>query len=367
MRKKILVAVGVVAVVSVAVFGWNWMSYGRYMQSTDNATIDGDIVSVSSKVSGQIALVAVADNQRVKAGDSLFQIDDSDLRAAYDERKAALDAAYAAVQVAQANLAVTENAIIEAQATLKSAQAEYNRADADYRRYGKLNKSQFASQQRYQTARATAISAKSDVDRAKAALDTETTRLDLRRAELTQAKANAASQKASLDAASIRLHDTVVRAPKDGVVGNIGIRVGQYFSTGQRAMSLVPVDDVYVTANYKETQIEHMQPGQAVVVHVDAYPDHEFIGSVDSVSPGAGSQFSLLPPENATGNFTKIVQRIPVKIRVQSEENYLLIPGMSVEAEVDTRDPKTSDFGHLSNTHAFVQAPKPVQVAEPRQ
>ncbi len=354
MRKPILIAAAAVALAGGAVYGWTWYSHGRFVETTDNATIDGDIVTIAAKVSGRVANLAVTDNQPVKAGDVLIRIDDADYRAAADQQAAALEAARAAVAVAEANLVVTRTAIAESQADLASARAEATRASADLARYAKLNASQYASEQKVQSARADATKAAAEVERAAAALKTQESRLALQSAERDQARAQAEAQAAALDAAKIRLADTVIRAPIDGVVGNKGVRVGQFVQIGQQTMSVVPVAAVYVTANFKETQVARMRPGQPVEIDVDAYKGRTFSGVVDSVSPGSGAMFSLLPPENATGNFTKIVQRIPVKIRIDAA-GALLIPGMSVEAAVDTK----GESGTLTSANAFAARETP--------
>ncbi len=354
MRKSIVFVVAALAGCGATVAGWNWYSHGRFIESTDNATVDGDIAGIAAKVSGRVAAVEVGDNQPVHAGDILLRIDDADYRAAVGQQAAALDAARAAVAVAEANLAVTRTAIAETRAQLHAAEAERVRAGADLARYAKLNAAQFASEQRMQSARADAAKANAEVERIAAALATQESRLALQAAERVQAQAQAESQTAALDAARIRLADTVIRAPIDGIVGNRGVRLGQFLSAGQQTMSVVPVAEVYVVANFKETQVARMRSGQPVEISVDAYKGRTFSGVVDSVSPGSGAMFSLLPPENATGNFTKIVQRIPVKIRLdQSARQALLIPGMSVEARVDTR----GDEGPLSRANAFALRP----------
>ena len=362
MRKPIIFGAVAIALVAAAGFGWQWYTHGRFVETTDNATIDGDIVTISTKVSGRVAAIAVGDNQPVHAGDVLIRVDDADYRAAYLQQEAALAAAKASVTVAEDTMALTRNAIAEAQADLNSARAEQTRANADLARYKKLSDAKFASEQRMQSAQADAAKATAEVARKAAALATEQSRLALQASQLTEAQAQAEAQAAALDAARIRLDDTVIRAPVDGVVGNKGVRLGQYLQAGQQTMSVVPVSEVYITANFKETQVARMRPGQPVEIEVDAYKSRTFHGVIDSVAPGSGAMFSLLPPENATGNFTKIVQRIPVKIRLDSAARQaLLIPGMSVIAHVDTE----GDEGPLTRANAFATAPgaQPPQTA----
>ncbi len=334
MRKPLILAA---LAATAGAGGLAWFFLGGHVETTDNATIAADIVAIAPKVPGRIARLPVADNQPVRAGDVLLEIEDADYRAARDQAEAALRAAKAAVEVADANIVLAGNAVAEAEASLASARAERTRAGADLTRYRALNAAQYASQQKMQTAQADATKANAAEARAEAAFATQKSRFDLLAAERRQALATVERSEAELAAAEIRLRDTVIVAPTDGVVGNKGVRLGQYVQTGQQAMSLVPVDGVYVVANFKETQVARMRQGQPVEISVDAYRDYVLHGRVDSLSPGSGAVFSLLPPENATGNFTKIVQRVPVKIVLDKDSRgVLLIPGMSVEARVDT-------------------------------
>ncbi len=336
MRKPLILAA--LAASAIGAGGLIWYLNGRHIETTDNAAIAADIVSIAPKVAGRVAALPVADNQPVHAGDVLLRIEDADYRAAAAQAMAALAAAKAAVDVADANIVLAGNAVTEAEAGLASVQAERVRAAADLSRYRTLNRAQFASQQKMQTAQADSAKATAAVERARAALATQKRRFDLLAAERRQAIATAERAAAELTAARIRLADTVIVAPGDGVVGNKGVRVGQYVQPGQQAMSLVPVNAAYVVANFKETQLARMRQGQPVEITVDAYRGRTLHGRVDSLSPGSGAVFSLLPPENATGNFTKIVQRVPVKIVLDDDaRQVLLIPGMSVEARVDTR------------------------------
>ncbi|MGE4527681.1 MAG: HlyD family secretion protein [Rhodospirillaceae bacterium] len=360
MRKRLILGVAAVGLCIGGYFGWSWYSHGRFIESTDNAYVSGDIVAIAPKVPGRIAMLAVADNQPVKAGDLLLRLDDADYRAAVNQAQGSFDAATAAVAVVDGNIAVAESSIAEAEATLASAQAERTRAAADLARYKKLSAAQFASQQKMQTALADAEKAVAEVRQNAAALATAKSRLALLAAQRRQAEAEVETARAALEAARIRLADTELRAPVDGVVGNKGVQIGQYVQSGQQTMSVVPVAGVYVVANFKETQLARMRQGQPVKITVDTYRGRTLSGVVDSVSPGSGAVFSLLPPENATGNFTKIVQRIPVKILLDdAARKTLLLPGMSVEAKVDTRG---SGDG-LSREDAFAGAKTVPQTA----
>ncbi|WP_337995461.1 HlyD family secretion protein [Oleispirillum naphthae] len=360
MRKRLILGAAAAALCIGGYSGWSWYGHGRFIESTDNAYVSGDIVAIAPKVPGRIAALAVADNQPVKAGDLLLRLDDADYRAAVDQAQGQLDAAAAAVAVVDGNIAVAGSSIAEAEAALASAQAERTRASADLARYKTLEAAKYASQQKMQTAQADAGKAAAEVRQGSAALATAKSRLALLSAQRRQAEAEEETARAALAAARIRLADTELRAPVDGVVGNKGVQLGQYVQPGQQTMSVVPVAGVFVVANFKETQLSRMRQGQPVTITVDAYRGRTLHGALDSVSPGSGAVFSLLPPENATGNFTKIVQRIPVKILLDdAARQTLLLPGMSVEAKVDTRG---SGAG-LSREDAFAAAKTASQTA----
>lgn len=339
MRKPALLVIAAAALAGAGAYGWDWYTTGRFLEVTDNAYVHSDVVTVAPKIAGYVARVPVDDNQRVAAGDVLLVIDDADYRAKVAQAEAAVQAARASVTVVDSQVALTRSLVKEAEARVESARADQARAQDDLTRYKALNASQYASTQKYQAALADARKAAAAVAQATAALAAERGNLDLLAAQRLQAEAEVARAEASLQEARIALDNTVVRAAGAGVVANRAVEVGQYVAPGRQAMSVVPVDDVYVVANFKETQLARMRVGQTVALHVDAYPDRPFHGVIDSVAPGSGAVFSLLPPDNATGNFTKIVQRVPVKIRLAetAPADTLLVPGLSVEAEVDTR------------------------------
>ncbi|SOD92159.1 HlyD family secretion protein [Caenispirillum bisanense] len=339
MRNPALLVIAAAALAGAGVYGWDWYTTGRFLEVTDNAYVQSDVVTVAPKIAGYVARVPVDANQRVAAGDVLLVIDDADYRAKAAQAEAAVQAARASVTVVDSQVALTRSLVKEAEARVESARADQARAQDDLKRYKALNASQYASTQKYQAALADARKAAAAVAQATAALAAERGNLDLLAAQRLQAEAEVARAEASLQEARIALDNTVVRAAGAGVVANRAVEVGQYVAPGRQAMSVVPVDDVYVVANFKETQLARMRVGQSVALHVDAYPDQPLHGVIDSVAPGSGAVFSLLPPDNATGNFTKIVQRVPVKIRLAgaAPAETLLVPGLSVEAEVDTR------------------------------
>jgi membrane fusion protein (multidrug efflux system) len=338
-RRVVLAGVGLAALAGAGVFGWDWWTRGRFMEATDDAYVQGDITVIAPRVEGYVASVAVGDNQTVRAGDVLLTIDPADYGARVAQAEASVQAQRAAIATIEQRLALTAPAIAQAEAALRSADAEAARAAQDNRRYAELAQAQYAATQRFESARAAAAQASANVDAMRASVAAQRGQVGLLEAQRQEAQAALAQAEANLRLARINLDDTTIRAPVDGVIGNRTARVGQYVRAGTQAMVVVPVPDVYIVANFKETQIRHMRPGQLVTVTVDALGGRPLEGRIDSFAPGSGSQFSLLPPENATGNFTRIVQRVPVKIRLTSgsETRAELVPGLSVVARVDTR------------------------------
>ncbi|MBN3565488.1 HlyD family secretion protein [Burkholderia cenocepacia] len=351
-RRQLIAAGVVLAVIALAVFGWHWWTVGRFIESTDDAYVRADVVTVSSRVSGYVTQVAVDDNQPVKRGDVLVRLDDRDYRAKVDDAQAAVAAADATLQAEQAAAATLDaqigqqrSQIAQADADAAAARAEAARRDADATRYKQLLAESAASGQRWEQAHADALKARAELTRAGAAVRVQTdqqTVLQRRReqstAAIAQARARLAAAQAKLALAQLDLDHTVIRATRDGSVGQRAVRAGQYVEVGMPLLAVVPLSDVYVVANFKETQLGVMHDGQPVQIDVDTYSGHTLHGRVIGLAPGSGAQFALLPPDNATGNFTKIVQRIPVKIRVDAPPaGVVLRPGMSVIARVDTR------------------------------
>jgi len=229
--------------------------------------------------------------------------------------------------------------IDQAAATVQSTEADLNRAQLDYKRYTSLVTSDFASRQRFETAQADSRKAEAALGKARAALVAEQSQLAVLKSQKREEEARLVQARAGRQLAKNDLDNTVIRAPVAGIAGNRAGRVGQYVKPGTQLLSLVPLPYVYVTANFKETQLTHMRPGQSAEISVDAYPDQPLTGRIESFAPASGAQFSLLPPDNATGNFTKIVQRVPVRIALPVEGPLarLLRPGLSVSVTVDTR------------------------------
>jgi membrane fusion protein (multidrug efflux system) len=321
-------------------YGWHWWTVGRFQETTDNAFLQADKVTVAPKVAGFVSALLVSDNQPVRAGDVLATIDDADYKIAIAEAQADLDKAVAqldgyraAVLQQQAQVETTRADIINAEAALTFAQQESARSDDLLSRGA-------GTTQRAQQTRSDLLQRQASLAKTRAALIAAEKQVVTYEALAKSAEAAIAGAQAKLEQAKLNLGYTTVRAPIDGVVGDRSVRTGQLVQAGMSLLTVVPMGrDIYLIANFKETQIGRMSKGQPVTFTVDAFGNHEFHGKVESFSPGTGSQFALLPPENATGNFTKVVQRVPVKIRVAADDALLprLRPGLSVEATVEMR------------------------------
>ena len=340
----ILLLVIAAAVIGGVLWYVRYQSVGKFMQGTDDAYIQADAVTVSPKVSGYVDKVFVDDNQRVKAGDPLLQIDARDYRAQAAQVEAQIDVSRANAAGVRAQINEQQAAIDRARSDLAAARSDAAFAHAEVARYQPLAASGAESREKLSQLRNQARQADAQVAAANAALTSATRRVGTLQAQVRQAQAQGEASRAQLEAAQVNVGATILRSSIDGRVGDKTVRVGQFVQAGTRLMSVVPVQQLYVEANFKETQLGLMRVGQPVTLEVDALPGVELHGHVQSVSPGTGAQFSLLPPQNATGNFTKIVQRIPVRIAIDAgpETRQLLVPGMSVDVTVDTRSAKGS-------------------------
>jgi membrane fusion protein (multidrug efflux system) len=337
--KRALLGLGLIAGVTAAAdYGYHYWTVGQYLQSTDDAYVKADYTTIAPKVSGYIAEVLVADNAHVKAGEALARIDDRDFRAALDQAKAGVEAAEAALGNLDAQIALQRSIIDQQKATVAATEATLKFAEEENNRYQALMKSGAGSTQRAQQATAALDEKRAQLQRDAAALVAAEKTVDVLTSERVKAEAERDRSRAVQHQAELNLSYTSIVAPVEGTVGARSLRVGQYVQAGTQLMAVVPLHAVYVVANFKETQLTHVRDGQPVEILVDGFPGVTLAGHVDSVSPASGLEFALLPPDNATGNFTKIVQRIPVKIALDNDRlTGLLRAGMSVEPSIDTK------------------------------
>ncbi|WP_454885330.1 HlyD family secretion protein [Sphingomonas oryzagri] len=346
-RTTLRVLLVVAAVVVVALILWiiHYETRGKYVEGTNDAYIRADSVTVSPKISGYVEQVYVADNQDVKAGQPLVRIDPRDYKAATAQYRAQIDVADANAENVRAGIREQEAAIEQARAQLAAGRADAAFAAGEVARYAPLAESGAETREKLTTLRNQATQAAKSAAAQAAALDSAERRIGSLKAQIRQAQAQGEGAQAQLAAADVNLSSTIVRASVDGRIGDKGVRVGQYVQSGTRLMSVVPLSAIYITANFKETQIGLMRPGQPATIKADALPGVGLHGHVESVSPGTGAEFSLLPPQNATGNFTKIVQRVPVRIAIDAgpEARRVLVPGLSVTVDVDTISAKGAE------------------------
>ncbi|HET6609925.1 MAG TPA: HlyD family secretion protein [Rhodopila sp.] len=339
LRKALMAGAGLLILAAGAWYGNEYWTTGRFQVATDDAYVQADNTTIAPKVSGYLSEVLVGDNQPIKAGQVLARIDPRDFRVALAQARSDVAAARATIANKQAALAAQETVIDGARATIAVDQAQETFAREDNRRYAVLASDGWGTVQKAQEAASRIAAVQATVTRDTAALANATRHVDVLNAELAQAEAALDHAQAVQDQAELNLSYTTIVAPNDGVVGNRTLRVGQYVQAGTQLMSVVPAGSTYIVANYKETQLTHVRAGQPVSISIDTYPDQVFHGHVDSLSPASGQEFALLPPDNATGNFTKVVQRIPVKILLDQggPVNVVLRPGMSVYPSIDTK------------------------------
>jgi len=319
--------------------GARWWLHGRYIESTDNAYVRADITAITPRISGEIVEVAVRNNQAVRKGDLLARIDPRDYEAKLANARAAVAMREATLRANVEQKSFQAAMIREAEASASAASADRQRLEKDWQRADKLVREGVANQARLDTANAAYKSGTAQVERTQAGIAAARQQSATIDADRGRQEAELEAARAMLKLAEIDHAATELRAPIDGVVGDLAARLGERVNAGLRLLSLVPLDAVFVEANFKETQLTGMRPGQQAEVEIDAYPGQPLRGRIDSVSPASGAEFALLPPDNATGNFNKIVQRVPVKIVFEDAGALagLLRPGMSVEVSVDTR------------------------------
>ncbi len=338
-RTVLFIVLGVLAVIAIG-YGIRWLVYGRYIQSTDDAYLKADSVTVSPRVSGYIDQIYVVDNQLVKTGDPLVRIDLRNYQALLNQQDAAVEARNADIQAAESQITQQQAAVEQARAQLVGAEANAKFARDESDRYKGLRDQGVETDERYAQALNERNQTAAAVLGAEANVKVVERQLDTVRSQINQSRAQLAGAKAASNTARLNLDDTIIRASIDGRVGDKTAQVGQFVQPGTRLMSVVPVQDVYLVANFKETQVRRMKVGQKATVKVDAIGDAAIPGVIDSFAPGTGAQFALLPPENATGNFIKIVQRVPVRIKLKPPNQEVasrLLPGLSVSVEIDTR------------------------------
>lgn len=359
-RKKLprYAAIGTAVVLLVA--GGFWLADKARFQSTDNAYVKADTVVISPLIEGTVTRVLVEDNQAVQPGQVLVEIDPAEVKARVAQAEANLQALRAGARVANAQAAASQSLVAERQASIASAEAGARIAQSELTRYSRLAEGGWVATQRLQTLRAQADQANASVRQARAAGVSQQRSAAAMGAEGAQAAAAVKQAEAALAQARIDLDRTVIRAPAAGVVGARGVRAGQYVRSGANLMSIVPLGETYVVANFKETQVAKMRIGQAVEIRADAFGSKTVRGHIESFSPATGSEFALIPVENATGNFTKIVQRVPVKIVIDRDEalGAALRPGLSIAVKVDLHSQGGATFAESATAGArLVQRP----------
>src|SRR5574337_347314 len=336
----------VIGAVALVVAGWGVKTYlhSRHYVTTDNAEVDGHLTPIAPKVQAFVSRVLVDDNRRVRAGDTLVVLDNRDLQVKLEQATAELASARAAAGgrvagQAEAQYESSRAAAAGAGAAVAAAQAEWQKAAADLGRYRGLAASKVISAQQLDAAEAAAAAAQANLEAAQRQAAAATSNVAASAAAIRSADARLAYALQAVDNAKLQLSYTVIAAPLDGVVARRSVEPGALVQVGQTLMTVVPLRDVWVTANLKETQLENVRPGQPVTFSVDAYPGTTFTGRVEGIAPATGARFALLPPDNATGNFTKVVQRVPVRIAVDSPDTpaHPLRPGMSVEVSIKVR------------------------------
>lgn len=336
--KRVLLTVLVIVLIALVIWFIHHEVRGKYWESTDDAYIQADAVTVSPKVSGYIERVFVADNQDVKAGQPLVRVDPRDYRAQAAQYQAQIDVAGANADNVRAGIHEQDAAIAQARAQVAAAESNARFAADQVSRYTPLAASGAETREQLTMLRNQSAQASATLAANRAALESAERRVGSLRAQVRQAQAQGEAAQAQLTAANVNVGSTIVKASVDGRIGDKSVRMGQFVQSGTRMMSVVPLQAIYISANFKETQIGLMRPGQPATIHVDALDGVDLRGHVESVSPGTGAQFSLLPPQNATGNFTKIIQRVPVRIAIDAgpDARRVLVPGLSVTVSVDT-------------------------------
>ncbi|HKT72139.1 MAG TPA: HlyD family secretion protein [Steroidobacteraceae bacterium] len=338
-RKRIVLIGAALTVAAAAAWLMHWWLVGRYIESTDDAYLRADSVTVAPKISGYVAEVYVSDNETVGASQPLARLDSRRYGAALDKSAADVAARKADLARTEADLLQQRAAVVQSRAQLLGARTSEDYAAQEVKRYEPLVASGAETEEHLADLRNNQRQAAARLAIDTAALEAAERQLGSTTAQIQQARAQLEAAEANVQQADLDVQDTTVHSPLAGRVGDLTVRVGQYVQPGTRLMTIVPVQSVYLEANFKETQIGRMRAGQPASIHIDALPDTALRGTVLSFAPATGSQFALLPAQNATGNFTKIVQRVPVRIRIDAADavGARLLPGLSVRVSVDTR------------------------------
>jgi membrane fusion protein, multidrug efflux system len=338
-RPMIFAGIGLIALLAGGYYGYGYFTTGRFIVSTDDAYVEGDIATISSKLSGYVAKVNVTANQSVKAGDPLVTLDDGDFKIARDQAAAQIDTQKLTLNRIDAQITGAEASLAQANAQKLALVAAAKNAALGQQRAESLAKTNVASQSDLDKANAALDQANAQVVAGDAQIGAATAQVAVLQGQRAEAEGQLKSLGLALDKANRDLGFTVLRAPYDGVVGNLAVQTGDLVGAGGRLASLVPTGELYVEANFKETQLSKLVPGESVTIRVDAMDGEPVIGTVESLAPASGSVFSLLPAENATGNFTKVVQRVPVRIALPADalKSGKFRAGLSVVVEADTR------------------------------
>jgi membrane fusion protein (multidrug efflux system) len=338
-RRALLLALGLLVLAGGAWYGWRWWQVGRFIQTTDDAYVGGNVTALSPHVAGFVSHILVGDNQFVRAGQLVVELDDRDYRAAQAHAEAVVEQRTASLAGLRAKYALQQTMVDQAAADLAARQAEAAWTRADAARYHALAQTSYGSVQNDQRAASGDQKAQASVRAGDASLAAARQQLAVLDTEITETKAELTQAQADLHTAQLNLGYTAIRAPIDGYIGDRAAQIGAYVQAGSALLSIVPAHGLWVDANFKEDQLGQMRPGEEVAFTADVLPGHKFHGTVLSLSPATGAIFSVIPPQNATGNFTKIVQRVPVRIAVADEADTLglLRPGLSTTVSIDTR------------------------------
>jgi membrane fusion protein, multidrug efflux system len=338
-KKLALAGLVFAAAVAAGLYGYSWWTVGRFLESTDDAYVGGNITPISPQVPGFVSEILVKDNQLVRAGQLLIRLDGRTYQAALGRAQAMVKQQEATLGNLHAKYTLQQSAIRQAEADLQGKMALAVYASEDAERYRNLASTEAGSRQNAQKTLAAHLSAQAAVAAARAALDAAKQQLTVLDTEIAQTEAAIEAAKADVETARLNLEYTEVRSPIDGIIGNRAAQTGAYVPTGKYLVTVIPAHGLWVDANFKEDQLERMRQGQSVAVVADIFPSQVFHGRVNSLAPATGAVFSVIPPENATGNFTKIVQRVPVRLELDAAAAGPsgLRPGLSVTATVDTR------------------------------